>query len=147
MPTFDNRFELGIELRDKGELTACTQVFLDILNDYPNNKNISAIYVMLAGVYSDLNEYESALINFKKAVELNPNSELASLGLYITLATLDRDEQAIHELISFLKNNPADLYKTTLEELLEGLKDGYMTNYETDIIKLAELNGIHSRIE
>jgi len=44
----------------------------------------------------------------------------------------------------YLKCNPAYLYKDTLEELLEGLKEGYMTNYENEIRKLAKENGVES---
>ena len=142
MTTIDSMFELGIELRNKGELRDSINVFSKILNGYPTDKRIHGIYSVLAGVHADLGEHDKALINFKKATELNPKSELASLGLYVTLATLDRDEEAIHELIRYLKGNPADYYKDTLEELLEGLEDGYMTNYEDDIRNFAKINGV-----
>jgi hypothetical protein len=58
------------------------------------------------------------------------------------LVHLKRAEEAIHELLRFLKSHPADLYKTTLEELLEGLEKGYMTDYEHDIRNLAKINGV-----
>jgi tetratricopeptide (TPR) repeat protein len=143
MTTIDSMFELGIELRDKGELRDSIKVFVKILNDYPNDNRIPGVYSVLAGVHLDLEEHEKALVNFKKATELNPKSELTSLGLYITYANLDRDEEAIGELIRYLRSYPAKLYKDTLEELLEGLKEGYMTNYEDEIKELAKINGVN----
>ena len=82
------------------------------------------------------------LVNFKKATALNPKSELASLGLYLALTELNHHVEAINELTRYLKTCPADLYMDTLEELLEGLKKGYMTAYEDDIRNLAKLNGV-----
>jgi tetratricopeptide (TPR) repeat protein len=141
MTTIDSIFELAIELRDKGELRDSIKVFYKILDDYPTDKKTFVIFSVLAGVHADLGENDKALINFKKATELNPKSELASLGLYVTYAKLDRNKEAIHELIRYLKTNPADLYKDTLEELLESLEEGYMTDYEDDIKNLARVNG------
>jgi tetratricopeptide (TPR) repeat protein len=142
MATIDSMFDLGIELRDKGELRDSINVFSKILDDYPIDKKTHGIYSVLGGVYADLGENDNALKNFRKATELNSKSELASLGLYVTLVELDKDEEAIQELIRYLKSNPADLYKDTLVELLDGLKKGYMTDYEHDIRNFAKLNGV-----
>ncbi|MCE2936839.1 MAG: hypothetical protein LW845_12520 [Flammeovirgaceae bacterium] len=142
MTTIDSMFELAIELRDKGELRDSINVLFKILNDYSVDERTHGIHTVLGGIHSDLGENENALINFRRATELNPKSELASLGLYITLTTLNRDEEAIHELIRYLKSYPADLYKGTLEELLEDLEKGYMTDYEDDIRNFAKVNGV-----
>jgi tetratricopeptide (TPR) repeat protein len=96
----------------------------------------------LGGVYRDIEENEKALLNFKRATELNPKYELASLCKYVTLVALDKDEEAIQEMIRFLTLYPANLYKDTLEELLEGLEDGYMTDYEDSIRNFAKKNGV-----
>ncbi|MEJ7643738.1 MAG: tetratricopeptide repeat protein [Chryseolinea sp.] len=138
----DKLFELGIELRDKGDLRDSVGVFSKIIDDYPNDEKISGVYLVLGGVYSDLKEHEKALVNFRMATDMNPKSELASLGLYITYVKLDRDEEAIRELIRYLRQFPANLYKDTLEELLEGLDQGYMTDFKVEINKLAKMNGV-----
>jgi tetratricopeptide (TPR) repeat protein len=142
MTTIDSMFELAIELRDKGELRDSINVFSKILADYPIDEKTHGIYSVLGGVHADLGESDNALINYRKATELNPRSELASLGLYVTLVKLDRDEEAIHELTRYLKSYPANLYKDTLGELLEGLEKGFMTDYEDDIRNFAKVNGI-----
>lgn len=142
MTTIDSLFELAIDLRDRGELRDSIKVFSKILADYPNDRRKHGVHSVLAGVQFDLGEYDKAFVNFKKATDLNRKSERASLALYITYVKLDRDEEAIRELIRYLKKYPAKLYKETLEELLEGLKKGYMTKYEDDIKELAKINGV-----
>lgn len=142
MVNIDSMFELAIELRDKGELRDSINVLTKVLCEYPLDKRTHAIYSVLGGIYGDLQEYDMAFANFKLATELNPSSELASLGLYVTLATLEKDEEAIRELIRYLTSYPAKLYMVTLEELLEGLGEGYMTDYRNDIMNLARKNGI-----
>jgi tetratricopeptide (TPR) repeat protein len=139
--TINSLFELAIEFRNKGQLRDSVNVLSKILKEYPTDKRTHGIHSVLGGVYSDLGENENALISFKKATQLNPKSELASLGLYVTLAKLDMDEEAVGELIRYLKHYPADLYKDTLKELLDGLKQGHMKDYEDDIKKLARVNG------
>jgi len=142
MTTIDSMFELAIDLRNRGELRDSINVLSKILTEYSVNEKTHRIYSVLGGIQADLGENEKALISFKKATELNPRSELASLGLYVTLAQLDKDEEAIQELIRYLKSYPADSYKVSLEELLEGLEKGYMTDYEDEIRNLAKLNGV-----
>lgn len=142
MTTLDSMFELATELRGKGQLQDSINVLSKILNQYPGDKKTFGVYTVLGGVYTDIGENEKALINFKQATKLNPKYELASLCLYVTLVKLDKDIEAIQELIRFLTLYPANLYKDTLEELLEGLENGYMTDYEDSIRNFAKKNGV-----
>ena len=142
MTTLDSMFESATELRDKGQLQDSINVLSKILADYPVDKKTFGVYTVLGGVYADLGENEKALTNFKQATELNPKYELASLGLYVTLVDLDRDVEAIDEMIRYLTLYPANLYKDTLEELLQGLEHGYMTDYEDSIRNFAKKNGV-----
>ncbi len=142
MATNDSMFELAIELRDKGKLRDSIAVLFEILKTNLVDEKRYGVYTVLGGVYASLKEHENSFTNFKKATELNPKSELASLGVYVTLTELGKDKDAINELIRYLKSYPAILYKTTLEELLQGLDYGYMTNYEEYIRSLASVNGV-----
>jgi len=135
-------FELATELRDKGELRDSVGVLLRILDNYPTDKGIFGVHLVLGGVFSDLKEHEKAVDNFKKATDLNPKSEIASLGLYVTYTKLDRDEEAIGELKRYLRQFPADLYKDTLEELLADIEEGYLQKFKEDIKELAKRNGV-----
>jgi len=142
MTTLDSMFELATELRDKGQLQDSINVLSKILDDYPVDKKTFVVYTVLGGVYADLGENEKAITNFKQATELNPKYELASLGLYVTLVEVDKDVEAIDEMTRYLTLYPASLYKDTLEELLEGLANGYMTDYEDSIRNFAKKNGV-----
>ena len=142
MATIEKMFESAIELRDKHELRASIEILSRIVADFPTDSRISGVHGVLGGVYNDLEDHKNALENFKKATILNPKSELASLGLYVSYVKLDNDEEAIRELFRYLNNSPAELYKTTLKELLEGLEKGYMAKYETEIKILAKKNGV-----
>ena len=142
MTSIEKMFESAIELRDKGELKASVKILSKILIDFPNDSRIAGIHGVLGGVYNDLNEHKKAFENFKKATLLSPQSELASLGLYISYVELDKDEEAMEELFRYLNCNPAILYKDALEELLDGLKKGYMIIYEKEIKDLARKNGV-----
>ena len=135
-------FESAIDLKNRGELRAAVVILSKILDNYSNHESKARVHEVLGGVYMDLEEHENALENFIKASILSPKSELASLGLYVSYANVNKDEEAIGELIRYLQNYPAGLYKATLEELLEGLKEGYMTNYEKEIKNLAKINGV-----
>lgn len=143
MPTIESLFELAIELRDSGNLDHSIGVLSKILERYPGNESIYKVYVIRAGIYGELGNHALALEDFKNAAHLNPKSELASLGLYISYAELTQYEDAIHELIRYLSSYPAELYKETLEELVNDLQHGYMTAYREDILRLAKQNGIH----
>jgi hypothetical protein len=65
------------------------------------------------------------------------------LGLYLAYVDLREDEMAINEMKRYLDGFPADLYKTTLEELLGDLEDGYATDFKETILRLAEKHGVH----
>src|SRR5258705_13696886 len=98
LTTIEEMFEGAINLRNNGKLENAIKKFLKIVAIHPNHPKIGGVYTTLAGVYSDLNDYNNSLVNFKKATELNPKSELASLGLYVSYAELGRGEEAIGEL-------------------------------------------------
>ncbi len=142
MATINSMFGLAIDLRDEGEFEHAIGVLKEILRSHPNHDKAYMIYAVIAGVYSDLEEWDSAMVNFRTATELNPASELASLGLYVSLAESGKDVEAVHELIRYLETYPAELYRDSLEELLTRLSDGYMIEYQEQIRRLAEKNGL-----
>lgn len=144
MPTIESLFELAIELRDSGNLDHSIGVLSKILDRYPGNESIYKVCVIRAGIYGEQGNHALALEDFKNATRLNPKSEIASLGLYISYAELAQYDDAIHELIRYLSSYPAELYKDTLEELVNDLEHGYMTAYREDILRLARQNGIHT---
>jgi tetratricopeptide (TPR) repeat protein len=132
--------DLALELIEKRNFKEAEAVLLNILDH--DTQNPHSVYIVLGNLYRDMGEKQKAMENFMKATRLQPKSELASLGLYIIYHELDRDMEAMEELFRYLKSYPADLFKDTLTELLEGLEHGFMTCYKKEIHEFASLNGV-----
>lgn len=140
--TIDERFRHAIELRDEGKPNDSLLELSSLIKEYPDDKQIFAAYLVAGGIYDDLNDPANAMVHFSKATKLKPKSETASLGLYLAYVNLDEAGMAIQEMKRYLDLYPADLYKTTLEELLGDLKNGYATNFEGIILGLAKKHGV-----
>jgi tetratricopeptide (TPR) repeat protein len=142
MPTIESLFELAIELRDSGNFDHSIGVLSKVLDRYPGNDSIYKVYVIRGGIYNSQGQHKMALEDFKRATHLNPKSEFASLGLYISYTELSQHEDAIRELIRYLVSYPAEFYRDTLAELLHSLDESYMAMYAEDIRRIARKNGI-----
>lgn len=135
-------FEAAIAFRDHGRLDDAIRELLKIIASFSNHPKISGVYTVLGGIYMDMKDYASSLLNLRKAAELNPKSELASMCLYISYVKLGEYEEAIGELKRYLDDHPAKLYKDTLKELLEDIEMGYATAYQDTIRYFVRKNGM-----
>ncbi len=140
--SIDDLFSEAIKLRDCGRLNLAKNKLFNIILIYPEDDFLFGVYVILAGILSDQELYREALQYFKKSLELKPDYELASLGIYLSYTELEEYDKAIRALDEFLSEYPADLYKTTLEELIDDLKNGYARDHESVIIRQARKHGI-----
>jgi tetratricopeptide (TPR) repeat protein len=138
----EKQFAEGVELRDAGDLVKAVNIFLDILQKYPEDSKTSGIYAVLAGIYFDLKDYSKSLEYFSKASQLRPQSELSSLGVYLSHAKLKNYGFAISELKRYLDQYPAKLYEDTLKELLNDLDSGYALEFKDVILDLANKNNV-----
>lgn len=134
----DRKFNEAIEARNRGDLNIAVKEFKSIVKVYSTDPKIHAIHSVLGGVYNDLGLYIHALNCFRKATELKPSSELASMGLYLAYVEVKNYPRAIGELKRYLEEYPANHYRITLEELLTDLKNGYAVNFKETIIRLAK---------
>lgn len=134
--------ELFKQKEEEGKYEEALQILekLEVVN--PKFAGSSQFVVHQATMFFNLRKYNKAILMFIKALKITPSLEIASLGLYLSLAELNEDEMAIRELDRFLSANNADLYKTTLEELLEGLNNGYGTNFKDVIYKHSIANNV-----
>lgn len=138
----DNLFGQVIKLRNEGKPAEAIEVALRLIELHPDEPRIATVFIVLGGLYADEEEYDESYFYYRKATVLKPQNELASLGVYLRLIDLDEHEEALHELQRYLNRYPANLYKTTLEELLEGLEKGYTLKYKRMIEGLARKNGV-----
>jgi hypothetical protein len=89
----------------------------------PKYKESSMLNGLIATAYYFGKKYAISAAYYKVTAELNPRSELASLGLFHSLWELKNYRLAYQEMERFLSSNDADNYKVTLKELYEQLSN------------------------
>jgi predicted Zn-dependent protease len=72
---------------------------------------------MLGGIYFELDDFSKARRWFKRATELSPRSELASVGLFHSLWELGRSTEAVSEMRRFLRLSDSPEYTKVLRDL------------------------------
>lgn len=110
---------------------------LETLNGL-SSKSENYRLLFMSNCWFNLEEYDWAIEIDDKLLQKDPKNEMASQMKYLSYCKLKDYDNAFDEIIDFLSNNEADLYKVTLEELLTDIKDGYIN--DKDIIsKIKEL--------
>jgi tetratricopeptide (TPR) repeat protein len=112
--------EKAIALNNKKLYNEALAILLNIEEKY---KNSSVINGLIATALYHSKEYKTSANYYKITTELNPRSELASLGLFHSLWELKDYYHAYKEMDRFLSNNEANNYKVTLKELHEQLSE------------------------
>jgi predicted Zn-dependent protease len=113
---FKTRFERALDLLHSGDAASARRILCKLADQYPSDP---AVFGMLAAAYRKLNDHHEAARCFKKATELSPNSELASLGLYHSLLRCGDVIGAKAEMRRFLARRPSEEYELILAELEE----------------------------
>ena len=106
------------------------------------NPDNSKILGLLGLVLAKGEKYKEAVPYLKEAIKSNLKNETLSLSLYISYVELGKHKKAFNILFKFLENHPANLFKDTLEELIEGLRQGFGENYRDEILKNAWKNHV-----
>ncbi len=91
---------------------------------------------LIASSYYQTNDFEKSSKYFKKTLKLNPNSELASLGLFHSLLEIGKHKIAFTEMDRFLSANipKPNLYKVTISEMHKNL-ERYPKSFQNIITK------------
>lgn len=106
---------------------------------FPDNHKV----ISLLGIsYYKINKNELSRRYLVRTIELGSESELIHLTLYLVYCNLVQYDEAMQLLFNYLQKHKAKYFKDTLQELVEGLQQGYMTNYQTEIEYFARLNRI-----
>jgi tetratricopeptide (TPR) repeat protein len=142
MVTWDQMYGLAIELRNAGELRDAIGVLSTMLFNYPEERRMYGALTALGGIYAELDEHFKAMIYSKIATELNRKYEPASVLLYYSYIGTNRDEEAMEQMIRYLKVCPMKLYSVALVILLHQMQGGYMPTYKEKIEEVAAMHGI-----
>jgi len=103
-------------LRNDGNRLAAKALLQDLADMYPDEK---AIFVLLGHLHWDEADLVNAKTCFRKATELDPELEIASLALYHTLWSSGQEEEALAEMKRFLKVSHSEEYDRILQVFRE----------------------------
>lgn len=104
----------AIKLNRQGQWKQAVQSLQRILHQHPNS---AAAWGYLAAVYFEHDDMKRAADNFRRATELNPRSEKASLGLFHSLWSLELATEAVAEMRRFLSITESVEYGRLLHDL------------------------------
>ena len=114
------------------------QILESINLESKSSKFIEMRNLFLSCCYQELGNYHDAIELSLKVSEINNSNELASQIRYLSYANLKEFDKAINEVIYFLKNHQAELYKVTLKELMIDIMKGNI-ELESQIEELKRL--------
>jgi predicted Zn-dependent protease len=104
----------AIRLKRAGKVRAAVALMESLARDYPKS---AAVAGCLGGAYFDLDQPTKAAKYFRRATKLSPRSELASLGLFHSLWSVDAVDAAFAEMRRFLKRADSQEYAKLLRDL------------------------------
>ena len=110
------QFELAQKYSKAGDFKNSKMIMEELVSQNPDS---SVFHAVLANAYWDMKKIELAISEFKKAVELSPQSETASLGLLHCLWGEGNEEEALEEMKRFVANSHSSEYEVILKSILE----------------------------
>lgn len=137
-----DKYSLACDYSNEGRYNEAIQIFKGLFNDKLTKKKKADLFFRLGCCYYFLDEYELSLVNYKESQKYDPGYEATSLGIHLSLADLDRGEEAIEELNNFASKYEINLYKDTLVELMEAMQRDVGTDYKAIVYGLAEKHGV-----
>ena len=120
-------FENALKLRDAGDLYAARKAFESLVEQLlPADITLLAhSHMQLGNICDQLGDQSSREAHFRAAVEVAPERQLASLGLFHTLYEQGRIDEALQEMLRLLHLRDSDMYR-------ELLCDGYGSRFSTE---------------
>jgi predicted Zn-dependent protease len=114
-PSFAARFNTALKLRSRKNYEQAKELLLDLADE---NADSASVFGILGDVYWRLGSLPEAIQCFRRAVELSPTSELASLGLFHALWEAGQYRQAREEMKRFVSTSHSPEYARILGELI-----------------------------
>ena len=121
-------------LREKRQFRKALKLLDSLEFKYKDNKVIHGLYAL---IFYEAKDFKNSAIHYSKVVTIKPNSELASLGLYVSLVKLKKYRKALKELFRYTEIGKPDLYIETIKELMEDNLDSI--GFRTDRLKIQNL--------
>ena len=110
------KFSKAADLYKQGNLNEALKLLEELAVSNPSSAKIIAT---LANTYWDLEMADEAFENFQKAVELAPEWEDASLGLFHCLWEHDKKDEALREAKRYMSVSNSKDYEDIIKEINE----------------------------
>ena len=111
----------AIELREAGNTAKSLRILSKIVDEIPH-QDVKAL-VVAGALLREGRKFEAALSCLNKAIESDPSSPGASLGLFHTLWNMGRYDDGFAELHRFLSISQSDEHFRLIEEMRDSLLD------------------------
>ena len=116
------------ELFEKAQELSCSEdeprLLLVLQKLVAKRPDIAILHGSLARSFEQNGDLEAAEVEFRKAVELDPESELLSLNLFIHLGDKNRYVEALDETKRFMLISDSDDYREIVKEINEKWDNG-----------------------
>jgi predicted Zn-dependent protease len=104
----------SVKLIGRGKHREALRILNPLSDQHPRS---AAVFGMLGRAFFEIGDMKKSRDAFKRAVDLNPKSELASLGLFHSLWGQEAASEAFAEMRRFLSITDSSEYKTLLRDL------------------------------
>ena len=118
--TIKPRFDRALRLRDEGRTSEAEAVLSALAEEYPA---VAAVHGMLGDVRERMGKLLESGESYKRAAELSPGSELASISLFHVLYAQGDLDGAFEEMRRFRRRGPSPEYDQLISDLQLNLKD------------------------
>ncbi len=120
-PKLDEKIEKVLDLKKQGMYEDALREAENLIGKYPE---IGSVYGLAASIYFELDRFEEAARKYKKATELSPKSEMASLGLFHSLWQIGSNDAAFEEMKRYMSIAESEEYNELLKNFLKEDKRG-----------------------
>ncbi len=108
------QFNNAIELKNSKSYELALKIFFSLRKKIPNS---AQLLVAIADTYWENNEIENAIKYFTQAIKLQPEWEIASLGLFHCLWIIDAKDRAFEEMKRFMAISDSLDYRAIVKEI------------------------------
>jgi len=117
--SINEKLAKAVNLSENGDVKGAKKILEEIV---VMNSSSPKIHAALGSTYWDLQDIDSAISEFKEAVDLAPSWEDASLGLFHCLWESDKKDDAMVELKRFMAIGTSTDYEEIIKEINQKMR-------------------------
>lgn len=111
----DKKIQVILDLKNSGDLSNAIENAKKLTEEFSKT---ASTFGLLASLYFEIESFEEASSNFKKATVISPKSETASLGLFHSLWRLGDQDNALVEMQRFTSICNSEEYNNLIKEMV-----------------------------